>query len=462
MRAYDDPAMFISLRDEAELLAEARACSRPATRSLPLSAFRSPLKTISISGPADDGGLPGLSAIARAKTRPGRASCAKPARSSSARPISISSPPAWSACARPTASAQSVQSDSSPAVRAPARRRGRRRARAAFARHRYRRIGPRAGGLRQRRRPAAEPRARLQCGRGAGLPHARLRLGVRADRRRCDGDAERDRRTGCKEASRARAPLPDRPGRCRRAAARRAAARPALFFGDGFGARMKRRSAQSRSSARDRRDRHRAVLRGGAPALRGALGRRALFDVRALIASSPESILPVTRQIILAGAHGTAADAFAAFYQLDDLRRVRDHTFRSIDAMVLPTAPTIYSIEQVQADPIALNSRLGTYTNFVNLLDMCGLAVPSAMRAGWHAFRRDAAGAGARRYRAGSYRPSVSCRDQIAARRARLSAAAPGRKNTGARVRGKFRSRSSARIFRACHSTASCARSARG
>ena len=104
------------------------------------------------------------------------------------------------------------------------------------------------------------------------------------------------------------------------------------------------------------------------------------LTIRALIASSPESILPVTRQIILAGAHGTAADAFAAFYQLDDLRRVRDHTFRSIDAMVLPTAPTIYSVEQVQADPIALNSRLGTYTNFVNLLDMCGLAVPSAMR----------------------------------------------------------------------------------
>ena len=88
----------------------------------------------------------------------------------------------------------------------------------------------------------------------------------------------------------------------------------------------------------------------------------------------------MTRQIILAGAHGTAADAFAAFYQLDDLRRVRDHTFRSIDAMVLPTAPTIYSIEQVPTDPIALNSRLGTYTNFVNLLDMCGLAVPAAMR----------------------------------------------------------------------------------
>ena len=105
------------------------------------------------------------------------------------------------------------------------------------------------------------------------------------------------------------------------------------------------------------------------------------LTARALIASSPESLHPVTRQIILAGAHGTAADAFAAFYQLADLRRVRDRVFSALDALVLPTAPTIYTIEQVLADPIGLNSRLGTYTNFVNLLDMCGLAVPAAMRA---------------------------------------------------------------------------------
>ena len=58
-----------------------------------------------------------------------------------------------------------------------------------------------------------------------------------------------------------------------------------------------------------------------------------------------------------------------------------DRTFRDIDALVLPTAPTIYTVEQVLADPIELNSRLGTYTNFVNLLDLCGLAVPAAMRA---------------------------------------------------------------------------------
>jgi len=104
------------------------------------------------------------------------------------------------------------------------------------------------------------------------------------------------------------------------------------------------------------------------------------LTVRALIASAPESLHPVTRQIILAGAHGTAADAFAAFYQLEDLRRMRDRTFGEIDALVLPTAPTTYTVEQVLADPIGLNSRLGTYTNFVNLLDMCGLAVPASMR----------------------------------------------------------------------------------
>jgi allophanate hydrolase len=101
---------------------------------------------------------------------------------------------------------------------------------------------------------------------------------------------------------------------------------------------------------------------------------------KALIASSPESLHPVTRQIILAGAHRTAAETFAAFYQLEELRRVAEHTFRTIDALVLPTAPTIYTVEQVLADPIQLNSRLGTYTNFVNLLDLCGLAVPSSMR----------------------------------------------------------------------------------
>jgi allophanate hydrolase len=101
---------------------------------------------------------------------------------------------------------------------------------------------------------------------------------------------------------------------------------------------------------------------------------------RSLIASAPEAMHPVTRQIILGGARPTAVDTFAALYKLEDLRRVRDHIFRDIDALALPTMPTAYTVEQVMADPVQLNSRLGTYTNFVNLLEMCGLALPAAMR----------------------------------------------------------------------------------
>ncbi len=102
--------------------------------------------------------------------------------------------------------------------------------------------------------------------------------------------------------------------------------------------------------------------------------------VRPLLEASPEAIHPVTKEIVLQGARPSAADAFAAFYRLEELRRARDLTFRHIDAMLLPTAPTAYTVKQVLADPIGLNSQLGTYTNFVNLLDLCALAVPSAIR----------------------------------------------------------------------------------
>ena len=106
------------------------------------------------------------------------------------------------------------------------------------------------------------------------------------------------------------------------------------------------------------------------------------ITVRSLLASDPEAIHPVTREIILSGLRPTAIDAFTAFYKLEELRRVAEHAFRSIDALALPTAPTAYTVRQVLADPIQLNSRLGTYTNFVNLLDLCGLALPAAINDG--------------------------------------------------------------------------------
>jgi allophanate hydrolase len=97
--------------------------------------------------------------------------------------------------------------------------------------------------------------------------------------------------------------------------------------------------------------------------------------------SEPSALHPVTRQIIAPGAALLATDAFEAFHRLEALRKLAAETFANIDALVCPTAPTAYTVEQVLADPIEINSRLGTYTNFVNLLDLCGVAVPAALRA---------------------------------------------------------------------------------
>lgn len=95
------------------------------------------------------------------------------------------------------------------------------------------------------------------------------------------------------------------------------------------------------------------------------------------IEQRPETLLPVIRQIIGQGREPSAIDSFKAEYRLQHYRQVSRQLFAGIDILVTPTAPTCYSIESVQADPINLNSRLGTYTNFMNLLDLCAVAVPA-------------------------------------------------------------------------------------
>jgi allophanate hydrolase len=95
----------------------------------------------------------------------------------------------------------------------------------------------------------------------------------------------------------------------------------------------------------------------------------------------PDSMYPVTRQIISGGRDATAADAFRAQYRLMELRRASEPAWLEMDVLVTPTAGTIYRIDAVAADPIRLNSNLGYYTNFVNLLDLAAVAVPAGFRA---------------------------------------------------------------------------------
>lgn len=100
-----------------------------------------------------------------------------------------------------------------------------------------------------------------------------------------------------------------------------------------------------------------------------------------LIQERPEALLEVTRGIIEQGARGSAADAFAARYRLKQLKHQADRIWQDVDVMLTPTTPTIYSQAQLQEEPVVRNSRLGTYTNFMNLLDYSAVAVPSGFLA---------------------------------------------------------------------------------
>jgi len=103
--------------------------------------------------------------------------------------------------------------------------------------------------------------------------------------------------------------------------------------------------------------------------------------VSELLARKPEAIHPVTRRVIEKGASYSAADAFRAAYRLQALRREAEAAWDVVDLIATPTAPTIYTLDQVEADPVGANSRLGTYTNFVNLFDLSALAMPAGFRA---------------------------------------------------------------------------------
>jgi allophanate hydrolase len=96
---------------------------------------------------------------------------------------------------------------------------------------------------------------------------------------------------------------------------------------------------------------------------------------------SPGAIHPVVRAIIAAGAGVTGVQAFRGQYELHALARQADALWSAIDVLVLPTTPTIYRVSELLAEPVALNSNLGLYTNFVNLLDMSAVAIPAGFRA---------------------------------------------------------------------------------
>jgi Asp-tRNA(Asn)/Glu-tRNA(Gln) amidotransferase A subunit family amidase len=101
-----------------------------------------------------------------------------------------------------------------------------------------------------------------------------------------------------------------------------------------------------------------------------------LVEFGDFLATRPESIHPVVREIFRSGEKYTAVDAFAALQRLQELKAEAARVWRDIDVLVVPTIGTTFTVDEVLARPIDCNTMLGHYTHFGNLLDLLGVAVP--------------------------------------------------------------------------------------
>jgi allophanate hydrolase len=101
--------------------------------------------------------------------------------------------------------------------------------------------------------------------------------------------------------------------------------------------------------------------------------------LRDIVEQRPDILYPTTRAIVEAGLQRHTVDAFAAFHKLAQARRLAQSIFTGIDALILPTAPFTPTLAELAADPIGPNSRLGSFTNFVNLCDLAAIAVPAGL-----------------------------------------------------------------------------------
>jgi allophanate hydrolase len=98
------------------------------------------------------------------------------------------------------------------------------------------------------------------------------------------------------------------------------------------------------------------------------------------IKTCPDATLPVVREIVLEGEKFSAVDAFKGLHALEKYRQASSVTWEAIDLLLLPTAPEIFRIDEIENDPVALNTRLGLFTNFANLMDLAAIAVPAGFR----------------------------------------------------------------------------------
>lgn len=118
------------------------------------------------------------------------------------------------------------------------------------------------------------------------------------------------------------------------------------------------------------------VLEAGRELYQGAWVAERLSGLEEFLAKEPDAVLPVIRTILDDGAGVSGADAFRAISGMQGRRAQARALLADVDALLSPTVVETFTVEEMVADPIALNTRLGRFTTFTNLLDLCAVAVP--------------------------------------------------------------------------------------
>jgi allophanate hydrolase len=98
------------------------------------------------------------------------------------------------------------------------------------------------------------------------------------------------------------------------------------------------------------------------------------------VAAHADDVHPVVREVVLAGADRTAVDAYQGAYRLEELVEETTGTWEQIDVLALPTTAIAPTVAETLADPHRVHARLGTYTTFVNLMDLCAISIPAGIR----------------------------------------------------------------------------------
>jgi len=100
----------------------------------------------------------------------------------------------------------------------------------------------------------------------------------------------------------------------------------------------------------------------------------------ATIERHPEAVHPAVRTAISNARKYSAVDAFATLHRLSELQVVARETLNGVACLVTPTVGTLYTVDQVEADPFELNTRMGYYTYFANPLRLSAISVPAGHR----------------------------------------------------------------------------------